>query len=154
MGFTAIVPKEHNRTRTDTRLYMRVQRADYYMKWQMLRVVINGYATKESGYKMKLSEDYYRDLLRQTLDTAMDKFLSVDDAREVINEKSLPVEDPYNEPEVLFSQSYNFRVPDDLSVQDVQALYAYIYEKIKTDTLFSEIEDVFIDPSLEEIATY
>jgi hypothetical protein len=29
-----------------------------------------------------------------------------------------------------------------------------MYECIKTDSIYSEVEDILVDPSLEEIATY
>ncbi len=154
MGFSAIVDREYNRTRANTRLYIRVHRADYFVKWGLLTVTVCGYATYESGLKMKLHEDYYKGLLDQTLDTAMVEFMAKEDAQELLNENAMPVECPYHEPEPMFNRTYNFRLPAEFSLRDSSALYQYIYTCVKTDAVYAEIVDMFDDPDLQTIQAY
>jgi hypothetical protein len=154
MGFMAIVDKSVNRTQANTELYIRIHRIDYFSKWRILRISVTGYATYESGLKMKLSEDYYNTLLGQSLDPALASFAASHDARDITMANTLPGSMPGNEPEALFSQSYNMRVPDGIDITDNAQLYPYIYDCIKTDSVYSEVEDILVDPSLEEIATY
>ncbi len=154
MGFSAIVDGDYNRTRANTRLYIRVHRADYFVKWGLLTVSVLGYATYESGLKMKLHEDYYKRLLDETLDAAMVEFIAKEDAQELLNEKAMPVECPYNEPEPLFNRTYNFRLPAEFSLRDTSALYQYIYDCVKTDAVYAEIEDMLEDPDLQTIRDF
>ncbi len=154
MGFLATVPGSENKTRTTTELYHRIQRADYYSKWGFMRVVVCGFARYESGLKMKLSENYYRSRVNETLAAAQERFLELGDLGEMLMSKSLPLEAPYDEPEAVFSRSYNVIIPKDIDIQDNSALYGYLYEKIKTDSIYSDIEDLLEDPTLEEIKAY
>ena len=154
MGFLATVPGSENKTRTTTELYHRIQRADYYSKWGFMRVVVCGYVRYESGLKMKLSEEYYRSRVEETIGTAHARFLELGDLGEMLMSRSLPMEAPYDEPEAVFSRSYNVLIPNTIDIQDTAALYAYLYEKVQTDHIFSDIKAVLEDPDLETIQTY
>jgi hypothetical protein len=154
MGISAIVPKEYNKTRTNTRLYIRIDRIDYFVKWGIAKISIMGYATYESGLKMKLHEDYYKSLLDMTMETATQNFISKEDSQELIAESSTPLEVPYNTPQLMFERIYNCKFPSDLNISDSAAVYAYVYDLIKTDSIFTDVQDVFDDPALEEIETY
>jgi hypothetical protein len=154
MGIRAVVDKDHNNTRANTRLYIRIDRADYFIKWGIAKVSVMGYATYESGLKMKLQEDYYKTILGQTMDAAMQNFISKEDAQALIAENSTPLEAPYNDPQPLFNRTYNFRLPADLDISDTPSVYEHMYACIKTDSIYSEVEDVLEDPPLEIIETY
>lgn len=154
MGFLATVPGNDNKTRITTELYNRIHRADYYTKWGLMRVLVSGYSQYESGLKMKLSEEYYRARVDETLGTANERFLEVGDAGELLTAKSLPLETPYDEPEAVFFRSYNFLIPETISIRDTAQLYGYLYEKIKTDLIFSDVQDVLEDPDLQTIQEY
>ena len=154
MGFLATVPGSENKTRITTELYHRIHRADFYTKWGFLRVLLSGYSQYKSGLKMKLSEEYYRARVEETLGAANERFLEVQDAGELLIARSQPLETPYNEPEAVFFRSYNFLIPETIHIQDTARLYAYLYEKIKTDKIFSEVKDVLEDPDLQTIQAY
>jgi hypothetical protein len=88
------------------------------------------------------------------MDAAMQDFISKEDARALIAENSTPLDAAYNDPQPLFNRTYNFRLPSDLDISDTPSVYTHMYECIKTDSIYSEVEDILVDPSLEEIATY
>lgn len=154
MGFLATVPGNENKTRTTTELYHRIQRADYYSKWGFMRVVVCGFVRYESGLKMKLSEDYYRSRVNETMGVAQERYLELGDLGEMLMSKSLPLEAPYDEPEAVFSRSYNMIIPEDIDIQDASALYSYLYEKVQTDQIFADIKEVLEDPDLKTIQAY
>jgi len=154
MGFLATIPGNENKTQITTQLYCRIQRADYYSKWGFMRVVVCGFARYESGLKMKLNENYYRTLTDEAMKTANINFLELEDAGELLMSKSLPLEAPYNEPIAMFNRSYNFIIPETINIYDNTQLYTYLYKRIKTDSIYSDIKDLLKDPSLEIISKY
>lgn len=154
MGFLATVSGAENKERITTELYIRIQRADYFAKWGIMRVVVCGYSRYESGLKMKLSEEYYRSRVEETMGAATERFLELGDAGEMLMAKSLPLEAPYNEPSDVFARSYNFLIPETVDMQDPGELYPYLYERIRTDSVYADVKDVLGDPDLETISTY
>jgi len=145
MALIVDLAKEYSPTKSEIKnLYLRFDWIRVYPKYRILRFVVNGYLSPESGQAMRENEYEQVRMVDTVFNTTAimvqgDAMLvSHTQNREAFNHpQSSPME-----PRALFTDIYSMKL-DDMSIDtlDTEVLYPYLYSLLKLDTRFANVRD-------------
>jgi len=123
-------------------VYIRIGLLSFYPKIRMIKAVVYGFITSESGQLSRIREEAealeFADALVASplgfISGAFTQTLGVEFSR------SLQVLQTFRDPMFIFTDIYHMAVPDDTPIENA-SLWPYVYGMIKNDPRFENARD-------------